>query len=216
MSVRAIKIDELTIGDHHYLTPADNCYYLMEYITGDGYQNPVNNLIYNFKKSVDKKGTPQWVHKGLALRAVANYFKDIYVPMIDFKSATIVPIPPSKCKEDPLYDDRMTRVLKACCPAGSDVRDLILTRESHESSHSSGDERPKLSDIQNNLMLDGTLLDGVKKDFILFDDVITGGTHFTACKNLLLEAYPEAKVYGMFIARRALPPSSPLFDFGDW
>jgi len=40
----------------------------------------------------------------------------------------------------------------------------------------------------------------------LFDDVITAGSHFRAAKDLLQDRFPEAKIVGIFVARRV-----PLF-----
>ena len=37
---------------------------------------------------------------------------------------------------------------------------------------------------------------------ILFDDVITVGSHFKACKNLLNQRLTDVNVRGVFVARR--------------
>ena len=39
------------------------CFFLGEYTTGGGYQfSPTNQLIWNLKKSVDRRGRPEWHH----------------------------------------------------------------------------------------------------------------------------------------------------------
>lgn len=46
---RARKIDELVRSEHHCLTAADDCFFLVEYLAGAGYSTPANDLIFNFK-----------------------------------------------------------------------------------------------------------------------------------------------------------------------
>jgi hypothetical protein len=58
------------------------------------------------------KGKPEWPWKERALREAAAAFRTALNN--DYLSiATLVPIPPSKAKTDALYDDRMTRMLRA-------------------------------------------------------------------------------------------------------
>ena len=96
--------------DHWYLTASDECYFLGEYTAGTGYQgSPTNQLIFNLKKSVDRRGLPDWHYKGQAIREVATALQAaINQDFLD--KMTFVPMPPSKARGDPLYDDRMTQV----------------------------------------------------------------------------------------------------------
>ena len=51
-------------------------------------------------------------------------------------SATLVPIPPSKAKNDPLHDDRLIQMLRAIRPKGSlDIRELIVQMQSTAAAH---------------------------------------------------------------------------------
>ena len=110
---RLTKIDDLIRPDHSYLTDADSCYFLGEYTARKGYAfSPGNNLVLNFKKSVATRGTAQWQHKERAIQEIAAAFRSA-LPEKFLSTATLVPIPPSKAKTDPLYDDRMTRMLRA-------------------------------------------------------------------------------------------------------
>lgn len=45
----------------------------------------------------------------------------------------------------------------------------------------------------------------VESTLILFDDLITNGTHFRACKKLLNERLPDRAVVGLFIGRVKRP-----------
>jgi len=220
MEYKSIRIDELIIGDHYNLSLDDECYFIMEYTVGAGYRDSTYSLIHNFKKTPDRKENYyEWRHKGDAIRKIAAVFRAVYLPMIDLESSTLVPIPPSKNRLDPLYDDRMTQVLRLAFP-GADIRELVTAIESLEPSHNSevlGVGRPPLAVIQANLTIDESLLAGVRQRIILFDDVITVGTHYVACKNLIVESCPGASISGMFVSRRVIPPqnAADYFDLPD-
>ena len=113
MNKRILKIDALTLPDHHYLDAQDICFYASEYTAGEGhaYSN-TNQLIHNFKKTMDKRGTAQWQYKERAIQQATNIFRAAIKP--DAK-ITFVPVPPSKAKNDPLYDDRLLRLLQMTC-----------------------------------------------------------------------------------------------------
>ena len=58
---RLTKIDDLTRPDHAHLTADDACYFIGEYTARQGYSySPTNNLILNFKKSVDRRHRREW------------------------------------------------------------------------------------------------------------------------------------------------------------
>jgi hypothetical protein len=113
---RLTKIDDLARPDHYYLTAEDDCYFLGEYTARKGYAfSPTNQLILNFKKPVNVRGTPQWNHKERAIGDIAAEFRTaLNGEWLD--TATLVPVPPSKAKTDPLYDDRLLRMLRAIRP----------------------------------------------------------------------------------------------------
>jgi hypothetical protein len=49
------------------------------------------------------------------------------LPIEWLNTATLVPMPPSKAKTDPLYDDRMVRMLRAIRTTPAlDIRELLL------------------------------------------------------------------------------------------
>jgi hypothetical protein len=106
---RLTEIDDLARPDHWYLRPEDDCYFLGEYTARKGFVFSVTNqLVLNFKKSMDKRCTPQWWYKDRAIDEVAAAFRTAWLNM-----ATLVPIPPSKAKSDSLYDDRVVRMLQS-------------------------------------------------------------------------------------------------------
>lgn len=103
---RLQKIDELLLPSHRYLTPEDECFFFMTYSRlGLGF-TPENDLIMNFKKKMDRKGRGEWAYKEQAIQKVSNLFIQGISP-IDDSGIVLVPIPPSRMKGDPLYDDRI-------------------------------------------------------------------------------------------------------------
>jgi hypothetical protein len=69
---RLTEIDDLTRPDHFYLTPEDACYFLGEYTARKGYAfSPTNQLVLNFKKSLDKLHRPARA-RGRGIRVVST------------------------------------------------------------------------------------------------------------------------------------------------
>ena len=94
--------------DHYYLLPDDDWLFLGEYTARAGYSFSVtNDLILNFKKSFEKEGLPEWPYKERAIQQAPQCFHAALLAELD--TLTFVPIPPSKAKDNPLYDARMIR-----------------------------------------------------------------------------------------------------------
>lgn len=94
----------------------------------------------------------------------------------------------------------------------ADIRELIVCREGRAAAHES-ERRPSVEELFGNFRLGG--LDGgpvpgaaaagpVRERIVLFDDVITSGNHFVACKRFLLTHFPGREVVGVFLARRRI------------
>lgn len=201
------SIDDLHLSDHCYLTAADSCLFLREYIPHVGYSGgETNSLISNFKKGMDRKGRPGWHYKNTAIRQIAEELANALNP--DWlKTATLVPIPPSKTKQHPFYDDRMTQVLRLLPQirgVQGDVREIILQVTDMEAAHTA-DSRPTPADIQINYSLDAGATDPTPEMIGIFDDVLTTGAHFRAASDLLSATFPGAPIIGVFIARRIIP-----------
>jgi hypothetical protein len=209
LAKRIVKIDELTLPDHHYLDAQDICYYAGEYTAGEGHAySDTNQLIHNFKKTVDKRGTPQWQYKEHAIVQAANIFR---AAIKADARVTFVPIPPSKAKSDPLYDDRMMRMLQRVCDGRpADIRELVVQTRSSDAAHLSR-ARPKPDDLLALYELDERLAEPAPSTIFVVDDVLTTGCHFKAVKRMLQRRFPDAVIVGFFIARRA--PRSADVDF---
>lgn len=94
MYERLSKIDSLTRSDHHYLEDSDLCYYFGEYTARKGFEKSyTNQLILNFKKSVDRKDRTEYKYKLRAIKVIADLLNNHFVHT---EKVTFVPVPPSK------------------------------------------------------------------------------------------------------------------------
>ena len=120
------EIDQLTRLDHYYRDPDDECYSLGEYTARQGYAySDTSDLILNLKKTPDRRGRPEWRHKERTIIVAAKAPKNAFMKSW-LRSATFVPIPPSKAKNDPMYDDRMSPT-----PTHIAICDDVLTTGAH-------------------------------------------------------------------------------------
>ncbi len=212
------KIDEVLLRDHHYLERDDLCGFLGEYnprgnLPFSKYiQKGLNSLILNFKKPVDKLGEASGKYKTSAINEISEMLLGAGESFNAWlKQATLVPIPPSKSRDDPLYDNRMLEVLQTLNMDGSlDVRELILQRQSTPTAHQSI-VRPSLEEIRQNYRVNEQEAHELGDSIGLFDDVITTGAHFKAAKSLLTERFGDVTIYGIFVARR-VPRSLDVED----
>ena len=83
-----------------------------------------------------------WHYKAAAITIIARALSSAIHPwgsnIID--ASTFVPIPPSKVRDAPGYDDRLTRMLRAVRNAPTlDIRDLVVQSESIVAAHLSSD-----------------------------------------------------------------------------
>jgi hypothetical protein len=131
MSSLLRRIDELLLPDHWYLEASDLCFFLREYTKGGGYQaSETNQLIINLKKEPKYRGTPSWKYKA---RAIAKCATELRSALLNYLNGwTVVPIPPSKAKDDPGHDDRLFQVGQALCAGtGARLRELDRSTDDH-------------------------------------------------------------------------------------
>ena len=209
---RFSKVDELALPDHSFLSADDVCYYLGEYTAQKGYSySATNSLISNFKKDLDRKGTLQWRYKEEAIQQVAAIFRRA-IKETALKSLTFVPVPPSKSKDDPMYDDRLTQMLRAIDGSiNLDIREIVVQDVSTTAAHLS-DDRPRPDDLMDVYSLDESLTEPAPKNIAIVDDLLTTGSHFRAMKTVLASRFDSAHIMGLFIARR-VPNTNDPEDF---
>ena len=124
------------------------------------------------------------------------------IPDPVYRNFTFVPVPPSKPIEHPEYDDRLIQVLKQVQKEKSnlDFRVLVTQQQSTLAAHTmpSGQR----FSIQQLCELYAFNDSGFKppQKIVIFDDVLTKGTHFKAMQKILNQRYPQAPTIGLFIA----------------
>jgi predicted amidophosphoribosyltransferase len=182
---RLTKIDDLSRPDHFYLAADDECYFIGEYTARKGFSfSATNGLILNLKKGMNRRGRPEWVYKARAIQAAAAALR---ASLTDTARTTLtfVPVPPSKAKDDPLYDDRLVQVLRAVWPGSAvDIRELVLQGQSMEAVHDL-EERPTPAELEARYTFDATVHGPIPQILAVVDDVTTTGAHFVAVRNLL-------------------------------
>jgi hypothetical protein len=209
---RLTKIDDLVRPDHFYLSVEDECYFLGEYTARKGFSfSATNQLILNFKKKMDRLGKPEWAYKARAIHTAAAALRASLNDTAR-NTLTFVPIPPSKAKTDPLYDDRLIQMLH-CIWVGQNtaIRELVIQPQTMEAAHDN-DVRPSPDELISRYTLDDRLLNPQPQLLAIVDDVLTTGAHFVAVRTVLRRAYPTAKIIGLFIARR-VPEAVDFEDF---
>jgi hypothetical protein len=192
-----VRIDDITLGDHSKLTSEDCCYFLTTYTAGKKSGHSLGNrLIINSKKTLDRRGLSDWPYKGRAMNEISSILKTALPSVVDFAKTTFVPIPPSKIQTNPLYDDRIEKIIRNACPTHADIRQLIRCKNDMEAAHSG--YRPTIEEL-----------------IVIFDDVVTAGCHYIAAKTILKNRFPDSNIMGIFVARREILCTSPFDDFFD-
>ena len=215
--LRLTTVDPLLRPEHPYLERDDACFYIREYLAGAGYDGShSNNLIYNLKKDpAQYRNRPSvWKHKINAIDQVANELNYCLAPFADdFAGWCFMPMPPSKARDHPGYDDRLMQVLRRYARLSGrdlDVRELLEQTDSFEpSALLPAGQRPGPDQIQERLrdVADRRLPDPA--GILIFDDILTTGAHFKGAQRLLREVYPAAATIGLFVARRVPREPTP-------
>lgn len=216
MTLRLTRIDELIREQHYHLEDGDLCYFFGEYTARQGAAySETNQLIMNLKKGNERCGLQDYRYKGLAIERVARMITSTIGNLDAF---TFVPVPPSRCRTDAAYDDRMTAILRTAQALNPtmDYRELVSQNVSTVASHASAANRPTPDEIMANYCFDETLRVGVRNNILIFDDVLTAGSHFKAMKRFLQQHLPDTNIQGLFVARTARDADvTSLFDVLD-
>jgi hypothetical protein len=212
---RLTKIDDLIRSDHFYLAEDDDCYFFGEYTARGGYSaGPTNQFIHNFKKGMDRRGRPEWRYKERSISEAARAFSQALNAQF-VAGATLVPMPPSKSKNDPRYDDRLLRMLNGIeLGCRLDIRELLIQEGSREKAAHDG-IRPGPDELARIYKINESVADPPPKVILIFDDLLVTGASFVAAKSVLQARFAGVSVEGFFLARRALPDPNDFYDFVD-
>ncbi|MDI9864010.1 hypothetical protein QM480_06725 [Flectobacillus sp. DC10W] len=207
-----IFIDAILRPDHLSLNENDTCLFFKEYRPNLKYDAVDNRLVQNFKKNRNTSSRRELQYKSEAINTVRNLFNTYFNENIEYANSLFVQIPPSKIIGDPGYDDRMDLVFR---DLAVDYRHLIIRNENVIPDHTVNNRR-SVEQILETIQINQNVLNFDQNQVVLVDDVLTVGRHFRACKQLILNMFPEVNVTGLFIARRVPEVPNPnVFDFAN-
>jgi len=214
-----VKIDAVELSHRPWLCPDDECYYYMRYphLADMGelpsWSSPVRSRVYDLKKTPTQlQSDPRLaVHKRQAIDQFSHdlsVFLRVSASQLSDASFALVPVPPSKSRSDPDYDDRLIQVCSRSCELNENIGavsiDCLHTISSRSAGHFAA-TRPDPRAIKSNTLLDSGVLQSYET-IILIDDLLTKGASFAACKQLIRDEYPNMRVIGLFwaLAQRAV------------
>lgn len=205
------KLTRLTseeIEQYSKLSRGDECLCFGRYHKGtDGYnKNTLTQMIWNLKKKPSSRASnpTAYTYKTQAIKKAAGMLRGAIRDDALENKITLVPIPSSKSSDHEDFDPRMRKICDIACEGlrSPDVRELLVQRQSSVASHECGPgQRPSMKSIKDNLDLIIPKGYVPRKLIIIVDDVLTTGRHYTACKEVLIEAFPDATICGVFLAR---------------
>jgi len=211
--IRLSKIDDSNRRDHYHLIADDECYYLFEYTSHKDFNfGFANDLISNLKKAVERRGRAEYRYKTTAIRNCSRYLAET---LNDdwLRTATLVPVPPSKDKQNALYDDRVTAICRGIDglkPYAVDMRELVEQQTSIQAAHENPDNRPSVDDLRPIYRVSEGITAPVPRSIGIIDDVLTAGSHFRAMKDVLAQRFPNVPIAGIFVARRVFPNDAQI------
>jgi hypothetical protein len=201
-------VDDMARTEHAYLSASDQCWYLARYAAGSGYRaGPINQLIANLKclPSDAVRNPHRARHKQRAISAAAAMMRAALSRGL-VESVTWIPIPPSRARHDPDFDDRLVRILR-CAFEGYDLdlRNVLYQAVSTVSDHIN-DQRMGAAALYDRIQINWHALQcrPVRARLVLFDDVLTTGKHYKCCERRLRQVLPDTVINGVFVVRRAL------------
>lgn len=205
-------LDASACADHVLLESTDHCAYLADYEPGpEALKAGFSQMMWHFKcRPSLARGDPRLaLRKERALRIMAGWLRQA-LGRETVESWTWVPIPPSRHRDDPDFDDRLTRTL-ALAFEGYDLdqRAMLLQASSTAADHRSRRRLPEGS-LHELLQLDAVSIQAgpLRGGIALFDDVLASGKHFRCCVRRLRERFPYMPIHGIFLMRR-LPGRRP-------
>lgn len=196
------RIDELTVGEHYSLEAGDRCIFIWEYTRGADYRiSPSNQLIKNLKITpTELAANPaREKYKKQAIAHSATALRQLLSRRQVEQQITFVPVPGSKARSHPDYDDRLEKVLVTAFSGWEmDLRPVLDVTNSVTADHLS-DTRISADDLLAITRVTDT--SPTRPMIVIFDDVLNSGKHFNVARRLLTRAFPAAEIRGLFIAR---------------
>lgn len=151
------------------------------------------------------RNTSQWRYKKEAIKEVGKLISSKIDPNYDRSKLIIVPVPPSRIKSDPDYDHRLVLALE-CASKYSKVNlpviECVTQINNTSPDHLSNETRLGPVERAKNYMVHCDKILANTRIAVVFDDVLTTGSHFKAVEIAIHSKFPHIKVIGLFVARR--------------
>jgi len=179
----------------HLRLGTDSLFYARQYHTGEGYKGgETNQKITNLKKKVDSSNSELY-YKGEAIKSFAT--EVLYLLSKVRKNFYIASIPTSKCKDDPLYDNRLEKVISLICQSNTYARSIYCLKKKYSTTplHHGGTRNP--DDITNSWDYYPPPVDPSIAHIIFLDDMLTTGATMRAAFDLVTQNSPELKPIGL-------------------
>ncbi|CAA6799763.1 MAG: Unknown protein [uncultured Sulfurovum sp.] len=193
-----IKCDKELLSKRYNLSATDECYYFLDYTDGGYSASSSNQLVFNFKQPISKRGTASWRYREESVQKFANLISEIQG--LCENKFTIVIAPTSKRTDSPDYNDRIDKTLelfKKYCPTVIIERPIEVIRDTIP-SHDGGNRDEE--SIKNNLKWVGFKYPPTAI-VVFIDDILTTGTHFKVSKEIILQNDSRVeRVVGVFLA----------------
>jgi hypothetical protein len=203
---RLVKIDRLTAIEHAHLLVSDDCYYLWEWDGAPYDLSATTNFIGNFQRHPRFKDMPDkpwpWRFKQYAIQHAADAIGRTMLP--EWKKSIFVPVPPSRIKGDPGHDSRLMDTLRLADNGALKCHEIVLQLTNTQSREKGVSPAARA----RNWRLSFSSLKKCPEHIVVFDDLLTGGSHFSAMKIALARKLPDVPVSGLFLARRILTSSA--------
>lgn len=185
-------LGEAESKDHYCLGPDARCFFWSEYTPFEHTKglrwnySATNKLITNLKKKMDRQGQTDWPYKKQAIHEIAQTFSATWrwPELHQAHGAALIPVPPSKPRASPMYDNRMLKVLNEIVDKAGvnlDIRDCLSFSGKYAASHEAN-ARPTPDELYADLSLDNVAgkIDVQPGVIFVFDDMLTTGAHYVA------------------------------------
>lgn len=202
------RVDKVIVMQKRFLRDSDICFYYLQKDSLGFERGPhasENQAIINFKHDPVKyvPSSPQMRYKRQAIHefatAVASLLRTSSAALSG-DTVLLVPIPTSKPRGAADYDSRLDDLclevegklgFAKYCPALDTISD--------KGSAHRGEVCRRPDVIMANMKLDSRLLKQ-GAPVVLIDDVLTTGSHFAACRDMLVDNDPNTLIVGMFLS----------------
>ncbi len=197
------QIDDL--NRPYFLNENDICIYAREHVDGGYEASESNQMLFNYKKSLDRKGMPDWHYKVHSIGLFAAELNELNFPA----NSVLIPAPTSNPRNSEHFDSRIEDSILKLIEFHPNLifQPILDIKQSFPSAHAGGGSR-KPFEIKKNILVSPFTIEPVPKRVFLIDDMITTGGHFRACKDILLEKYPDLQVIGIFWAKHVFSDQS--------